>query len=150
MIRDPSLIPLSHDHQHALALCVQIRRELGDVMRPAIAVQRLRELVLSHFESEMRGHFACEETIVFPVLAAVDETRPLVSELLGEHRRIAELVDAIRIEPDARLLAAFAELLTQHVRKEERGLFEEMQRSLPREELDGIGAAVLASRGRSL
>lgn len=145
MLRDRSLIPLSHDHQHALALCVRIRRTLSGV-KTASTIQTLADSVISHFETEMQGHFNCEETIVFPAFACIEGTCQLTAELVRDHRGLAALVEQMRSQPDDRLLESFAELLTEHVRKEERVLFEEIQRLLSREEMDRIGSAVFACR----
>jgi hemerythrin-like domain-containing protein len=41
---------------------------------------------------------------------------------------------------DARELGEFARLLSSHIRKEERRLFEEMQKLLPEEGLAAVGA----------
>jgi hemerythrin-like domain-containing protein len=147
MVRDRNLIPLSHDHQHALALCVQIRHALSEATAE-FAVQTLATSVISHFEIEMRGHFACEEAVLFPMLAGIEEMRLLIAELIPQHRELTALVDQLRSQPEARLLKSFAELLTRHIRKEERVLFEEAQRLLSREEMDAIGCALLAYRQR--
>jgi len=147
MFRDRSLIPLSHDHQHALALSVHIRRALSGATAES-AVQTLANSVISHFETEMRGHFECEEAVLFPALVGIEDTRLLIAELVRQHRDLAALVDQLRWQPDDRLLESFAELLTPHVRKEERVVFEEAQRLLSREQMDVMGSAVLASRQR--
>jgi iron-sulfur cluster repair protein YtfE (RIC family) len=147
MVRHRSLIPLSHAHQHALALCVQIRRGLSGGAA-ASAVRGLAHSVISHFETEMREHFHCEETIVFPALSCIEDLRPVTAELFQEHRELAALVEHLRSEPDVQRLESFAEMLTQHVRKEERILFEQAQRLLSREDLDRLGSAVLAASHR--
>jgi iron-sulfur cluster repair protein YtfE (RIC family) len=147
MVRDRSLIPLSHTHHHALALCVQIRRGLSGGSA-ASAVLGLADSVVSHFQTEMREHFHCEETIVFPALSCIEDLRPVIAELLHEHRELAAMVEHLRSEPDVQRLEVFAEMLTQHVRKEERILFEQAQRLLSREDLDRIGSAVLAAGHR--
>jgi hemerythrin-like domain-containing protein len=40
------------------------------------------------------------------------------------------------------LLEAFCELLSSHIRREEKELFEEIQRTLPREVLDRAGKEI--------
>jgi len=68
MLRDRNLIPLSHQHQHALALCVQIDRSL---QAGTADVQALQAQIRTMFNLEIRGHFAAEEEALFP------EPRPL-------------------------------------------------------------------------
>src|SRR5688572_21458362 len=128
MLRDPSLIPLSHQHQHALALCVLIDRSPADVDVQA-------RTIVGQFDSEMRLHFELEERLLFPAAAAHASTRDLVDELIAEHRRMATLVNTLRNARDRATIVEFSGVLRRHVRKEESVLFEEMQRLLPREEL---------------
>lgn len=139
MLRDPSLIPLSHQHQHALALCVLIDRSPADVDVQA-------RTIVDRFDSELRLHFELEERLLFPAAAELASTRDLVDELIGEHRRMTALVDSLRQAGDRAIIAEFAGVLRQHVRKEENVLFEEMQRLLSRQQLDAIGK-VLRQKG---
>ena len=141
MLRDPSLIPLSHDHQRGLALCVLTRRALAD--SSAENVLRLAGEVAAQFERELAPHFAIEEEVLFPVCGGM----PIVAELLAEHRRIQGLVQALRGAASAALLEAFCELLSSHIRKEEQQLFEEIQRSLPPDVLEETGEEIRRREG---
>src|SRR5580698_2971378 len=87
MLRDKSLIPLSRQHQHALALCVRIERALpiAETDLPA-----WRAEIVQQFEQEIRIHFAAEEFVVFPAARGFAELVPLVEELIGEHARLRE------------------------------------------------------------
>ena len=135
MLRDPSLVPLSHEHQHALALCVLIDRSTADVDTQARAI-------VDQFDSEMRSHFEVEERVLFPAAAALPAAHDLVQELIAEHRRMTALVDPLRGAGDRSIIAEFSEVLRQHIRKEENSLFEHMQRALSREQLDRIGTLI--------
>ncbi len=140
MLRDVNLIPLSHQHQHALALCVVIDRALaastdGDAAGQARAI-------VEQFDNEMQKHFEIEEHLLFPALLPFASVRDLVIELSDEHRRMMAMVNALRNGGDRSLIAEFSALLRQHVRKEEGRLFEEAQRLLPRERLDHIGGQI--------
>ena len=137
MLRDPSLIPLSRDHHNALALCVQIRRALNSAETEDPA--SLARYAISFFDGPMIRHFQQEEQVLFPVASGYEALRPLVDELLREHASIACIVDLLRSEPKPAHLSTFAEQVHDHVRKEERVLFEQAQSFLTREELDRIG-----------
>jgi hemerythrin-like domain-containing protein len=137
MLRDPALIPLSHQHQHALALCLLTERALAAAPTADILRDQARTIV-NHFDGEMRRHFDAEEEALFPALQSFSETRDLTVELIAEHRRMAVLVDAMRHEVVPPLMLDFSALLRQHVHKEERVLFEQAQRLLSREQLDFI------------
>src|ERR1700730_15796072 len=79
---DKNLIPLSHQHQHCLALCVRLDRALqvGDVDLEAWQAE-----IQQMFEQEIAFHFAAEEKELCPVAAKIPELQPLVQELLTGH-----------------------------------------------------------------
>ncbi len=140
MLRDRNLIPLSHQHQHALALCVSVERGLrAAAPEPA----HWNAEIASLFDAEIRYHFEAEEKVLFPFAARVASLRDLVDELLVEHRLLrhyaASAANNALTVPDLQL---FAGTLSNHVRKEERQLFEGLQQSYSEEELTRTGAAL--------
>ena len=146
MLRDPNLIPLSHQHQHALALCVQLDRSL---QAGTADLEALQAQIRTMFNLEIRWHFAAEEEALFPPAAAFAELQPLVEELLRQHASLREyFTRAERRELDAATLREFAQLLSAHIRKEERELFEACQRLFPAEKLKEVGAALDAALHR--
>lgn len=140
MLRNTNLVPLSHQHQHALALCVRIDRALraGKVDLPAWQ-DEIRQI----FEQEIGIHLDAEEKHLFPAAQRFGELHALVKDLLGEHdvlRKHFASAAANRMNRDE--LGAFAATLSAHVRKEERQLFEQLQRLVSPEELSRLGAAL--------
>src|SRR6266404_6101777 len=135
MLRDPSLIPLSRQHHNGLALCVLSRRSLAADSSPQ-SVANVARRVIDRYELELVNHFEIEEQVLFPVCGPM----PLISELREEHRAIEAIVAQLRAAPSAARLEQFFELLSGHIRREERELFEQIQRTLPREVLDRMGA----------
>jgi iron-sulfur cluster repair protein YtfE (RIC family) len=140
MLRDKNLIPLSHQHRRALAITVNIARGRG----PGYAdPQRWRDVILEHYESDLRFHLEAEETILFPAAARYSETAALVEDLRAEHVRLRELVETMRSgEPAMELVREFGALLDAHIRKEERGLFESMQDVVPAAQMAELGRAM--------
>ena len=137
MLRDPSLIPLSHQHHNGLALCVLTRRSLAaDASAPNIA--KLARRVIDRFELELVNHFEIEEQVLFPACGGM----ALVEELIAEHRTLERLAGQLRETPSAAVLEEFCALLSGHIRREESVLFEEVQRELPRETLDKAGREI--------
>lgn len=137
MLRDKSLIPLSHQHQHALALCVRIDRALkaGEV-----ALEPWQSEIEHLFLSELRYHIAAEEAVLFPVAERLDGLTTLAGELRMEHQALRRYAGRCATRELTRPeLEIFAKTLSHHVRKEERRLFEEMQRLLPAAELTQLG-----------
>ncbi len=145
MLRDPSLIPLSHQHHNGLALCVLIDRALrADGSAESVAVQARR--AVEHYEIELANHFGIEEQLLFPAVVAHlgsdQAVSVLIAALVAEHRRIERTVETLRTGPTAAALTGLSSLLRAHIRREERELFEETQRRLPRATLDWLGGQI--------
>jgi hemerythrin-like domain-containing protein len=137
MLRDKNLVPLSRQHQHALALCVRIERAMP-IDDTTLADWQME--IAQQFEAEIKVHFAAEEQIVFPAARRFGELNPLVEELIADHqwlRACFAKAEARQISQEKML--AFARRLSQHIRKEERQLFERLQELVPRAELATLG-----------
>jgi hemerythrin-like domain-containing protein len=137
MLRDKSLIPLSRQHQHALALCVRIDRAspIGDTDLAAWQAE-----IAQLFRAEITIHFAAEEDFVFPGARSFQELNALIEELLTDHAALREsFAEAEAGTMSATDLAAFAQRMSAHIRKEERQLFERMQELMNAEELARLG-----------
>jgi hemerythrin-like domain-containing protein len=143
MLRDPALVSLSHQHQHALALCVFIRRALvGDRTPPEIVAHWEGEIARM-FSDEMRYHFEAEERHLFPAASRHRELSDLVADLRRQHDVLRTQAAAAAVHRLGNAgLSAFVTLLNSHVRLEERDLFEKMQILLPQSEIATLGAAV--------
>jgi mannose-6-phosphate isomerase-like protein (cupin superfamily) len=74
-------------------------------------------------------HFRAEEETLFPLVASLDEARPLVVEALLDHQRLHALVAKLQCAPGVRpAMREIGELLEAHVRREERELFPLIER----------------------
>ena len=82
MLRDKNLIPLSHQHQHALALCVRIERA-SPIPDPDL--NAWQDEISQLYRAEITIHFAAEEKIVFPLARRFQGLPALVGELFAEH-----------------------------------------------------------------
>jgi hemerythrin-like domain-containing protein len=143
MLRDKNLIPLSHQHQHALAMCVRLDRALqaGEVDLEAWQAE-----IQQTFEQEIAFHFAAEEKELFPAAVQFQNLRALVQELLSEHTALREFFGQAKARSlESQSLQVFVEKLAQHIRKEERQLFEGLQGLMNAEQLMVLGAALSAS-----
>ena len=140
MLRDKNLIPLSHQHQHALALCIRIDRA---IQADDADLQAWQPEIQQIYEQEIAIHFAAEEQELFAAAQRLPELRPLVAELRREHTRLKQLFAlAADRKMNKKDLRNFAEKLSTHIRKEERQLFEGMQRLMHPEELSRLGSAL--------
>ncbi len=137
MLRDKSLIPLSHQHQQALALCVRIDRAqpIADADLEAWQAE-----IEQHFEQEIKIHFSAEEQVLFPAARRFPELVPLVEELIADHRSLHEsFSQAVARRMSMDNLLSFARQLSSHIRKEERRLFERLQQLMTPKELADLG-----------
>lgn len=138
MLRDKNLIPLSHQHQRALALCVRIERASPI---PAGDVEVWQSEISQIFQNEITVHFAAEEQVVFPAAGKFDELNVLLRELLSDHadlRAMFAKASARGTLPDD--ISALGQRLSTHIRKEERQLFERMQQLMDGPELASLGS----------
>jgi iron-sulfur cluster repair protein YtfE (RIC family) len=137
VLRDKSLIPLSHQHQHALALCVRIDRASPI---PSDDLGAWQAEIAQIVQSEILLHFTSEERLIFPVARGFEELIPLVEELLADHASLrGAFTQAQAGQMSAGDLSGFAERLSAHIRKEERKLFERLQQLLSKEQLATLG-----------
>lgn len=143
MLRDKSLIPLSHQHQRALALCVRIDRAQPI---PTADLEAWQAEIAQHFAQEIKTHFAAEESVLFPAARQFHELIPLVKELVTDHASLRESfsqAETRRMSADG--LRDFAEQLANHIRKEERQLFERLQQLMTSQELAALGVQLEAA-----
>lgn len=116
--RQEFLRPLSRDHHFGLLLCWKIRTGL----RRSIEPSRIMRYVVWFFATYLSEHFAAEEKYLYPVL---EGDNPDVRKALEEHRSIENLLNS-GAEP-AHVLPQIAEALENHIRYEERCLFNRIQ-----------------------
>jgi hemerythrin-like domain-containing protein len=151
--RHATLIPLSHQHQHALALAVIIRRRFGMTVDPMVWQNEMIEKASKAYQAELRGHFEVEEEILFPEMERHLGRLQLVGELVTEHVALRDYVKRLEACPRIThamelvpirmmLLDEFSRLLEAHVHKEERELFADFEKRMPAEEARKLGAEI--------
>jgi hemerythrin-like domain-containing protein len=140
MLRDKNLIPLSHQHQHALALCVRIDRAQAI---PEADLEAWQAEVEQHFAQEIAIHFSAEERVLFPRATRYPELAALIADLTADH---AALRESFALARERRMssadLISFALRLSNHIRKEERELFERLQQLMSYADLAALGGQV--------
>ena len=146
--RHEALAPFSRDHYTGL---VHAQRLMKSSLADAIARRKAVAEILDAWDSEIGAHFADEERLLADGLRDDDRGR-----LLAEHSRLSELAARLRkarrqVDPDPSLLDECGRLLDQHIRWEERELFERVQCDLSDTALVALGALttpIEASRAR--
>lgn len=141
MKRDPNIIPLSREHHYGLLFCWKIRQGLAK----RIDLERIRHYVLHFWKSNLQGHFAEEESLLFR-----DRSDALCIEAMQQHGRIRGLVLAIEgsgawMEANYRNLA---DQVDQHIRYEERQVFPFLEQAMTKEQLTAVGEQLGRSHAR--
>ena len=141
MKRHPALVPLSDDHHRELAQARRLRRAAEEPSEERLAAGRA---YAAAFFGDTVEHFRREEEVVFPLYAAwARDDGALLARILREHMELHGLARTLRAEVAAgevtpETLRALGDLLHDHVRVEERELFEAIQRVVPAAELDAL------------
>jgi iron-sulfur cluster repair protein YtfE (RIC family) len=102
------------------------------------------------FKEEVCVHFAAEEAELFPLSVRYQSIQPLIEELKAEHvllRQLFSRAEARTLDLDG--LETLVEKLAEHIRKEERLLFETLQTLMGEEELRVLGEALNHALGHA-
>ena len=139
MKRYRALTRLSRDHQHGLAVALQLRRATAETAETADAA------FVAFGEEDGQRHFRAEEEVLLPLAArhlpaAHDAIVRVLVEQVDIRRRAAELALAPTAELDD--LHVLGDRLQQHIRHEERVLFPLIEQTLPNEKLWPIADAL--------
>jgi hemerythrin-like domain-containing protein len=107
-------------------LCLRIRRGLPQHRYDETWVRKKAAQAAQFFATNLAEHFRAEEDALFPAMRALSGAAELLSKLCSEHRELealAELLIGTEAPQLIDVLAAFAELLEAHIRREEHELF---------------------------
>ena len=130
--RNPILIEFSRDHHFGLLLVWKIRQGFKNNIGP----ERLSSYLLFYFDNDLMRHFSEEEKLLF---AKLDEHADLRKQAESDHALIYQLVEQIKQDnTNTELIKQFADKLEEHIRFEERELFNYIQVCLSENELTDI------------
>lgn len=124
--RNESLKPVSRDHHHALLLSWKIRAGL----KKEIEVERIKNYADWFYMHHLIPHFEIEEKYIFSLL---DKENELVKRAFSEHSAIKSLFETQSV--DTEILNVLQQELENHIRFEERILFNEIQKVATEEQL---------------
>ncbi|MEX2553336.1 MAG: hemerythrin domain-containing protein [Actinomycetota bacterium] len=135
---------MSHDHHHALA---QARR-LEEAVSLSEGATRARagDDFINFYLGRMLRHFREEEELFFAPLVDHEEASDKVLRALAEHLRVHALARALRRQlmqgnADPTTMTDLSELITAHVRFEERDLFPLVERLISEDDLTDLAEA---------
>lgn len=151
--RHESLIPLSREHHYGLMLCMRIHRGLPVGATDETWVRQKAGQAFQFFVSDLVAHFKAEEEVLFPAMKDFADAYDLILELLAEHRKLAALAERLgetEVNELGEALAAFADLLEAHIRKEEGELFPLYERLVSAEVATDVGCSIRAEIGDAM
>jgi hemerythrin-like domain-containing protein len=143
--RHDGLVPLSRDHHFALIYALSLRRAAGAPLGAGRGAVATAESFFSFYDEDLQGHMADEEEVLLPL--ATEASPEEASRLVAEHEEIREgaalLRQALEEGSDPReTMQRVGDLLHDHVRFEERVLFETVQSRLPETRLAALRPAL--------
>lgn len=116
--RNENLKPISREHHHGLLLCWKIKTGLKKDVKP----ERIKTYVDWFYTNHILPHFEIEEKNIFPILGNDHE---LVKRALSEHINLKQHFESkTDILENLKLIE---KELDEHIRFEERVLFNEIQ-----------------------
>ena len=142
-MRHPSLVPLSQDHHHGLALALRCRKQALGQLKPMGAAglrQRAHEF-LEFYRNHLVAHFRAEEEILFPLLrTSLPGSDAMLDELISQHEQLRQAASQLEAGSGlAKLIFDLGDLLERHIRKEERELFPLFEAHIDSTKAESIG-----------
>ncbi|MCK0144769.1 hemerythrin domain-containing protein [Arenibacter sp. F26102] len=127
--RHQALQPLSRDHHQGLLLSWKIRTGFAK----GISVDRIKNYTDWFYKIHLIPHFKEEEKYIFPILGNDNE---LVKKAIVQHRRLDRLFNSsLELKKSLNLIE---EELEQHIRFEERVLFNEIQKVATKQQMESF------------
>lgn len=148
MKRHDAIVQLSRDHQKGLMLAQLLKLNSPAYQGLPTDIFGKMSYAKETFELDLKKHFEDEEKILFPFVKGRDtECDKIIDELLEEHlflsKNILQLVESENLDYQLDLIG---KTLEQHIRKEERILFNRIQDILNENELEFLKNKIELSR----
>ena len=145
MKRHSAIVPLSHDHHHALILALAIKKNAVKSGLGAKSIEEKVKATINAYNTELIPHFSHEEVLLFPIALGKDEELDkMIEDIMEEHDKIRSSIESLNNGNIEDNLDAFGRLLEQHVRTEERILFPKIEEVVGDEELNILNGQIIA------
>ena len=127
---------LSKDHHSGLLFCWKIKEGI----KKGVTTDRLNSYMNYFWEGHLKSHFEEEEVLLFNPL----KDDPLSIQALDEHVQLLAQINSLNTPGlhDTGEYLDFTQVLTDHIRFEERVLFPHLEQALSQEALVKIGEAL--------
>ncbi len=132
MKRDKNLYPLSHQHHNGLMAVLLLEKGL----KKNADLKIMNDFIIYCWEAELDQHFTAEEKYLDPSLLQLPEVKDLYQQMLTEHQQIRKIIDEIKQGKESNeRIQSFHTLLENHIRFEEREMFNHIQEVVSEDEL---------------
>lgn len=151
MKRLKQLYYLSWDHQSTLMEVFKILKYLNSLSDSEVLEKK--NFIINHYENDLLLHFRTEEETLLPrMILKKDVNKELIKKTLDEHILIHSQIILLKKEKSEiskikSILKEIAETLNNHIRFEERQLFEHSQVILSEEDFDEIEKEIFERYG---
>lgn len=137
MKRHPALVPLSREHHRCLVVAQLLKKDAADHAKLPSDPEGKKQYALEFFDHCLTAHMKAEEDILFKAVRGINaEIDALIDKLIEEHKELVKRMNELEIAEDlVEAMDQLGHLLAEHVRDEERKLFEKLQKACPEEEL---------------
>jgi hypothetical protein len=137
---------LKQDHEKVAGLFEQIEPTTE-------RAEKTRQELFARLKSELDLHAHLEETILYPALEQVEQTREIALEGVEEHRVVKRLLKEldempVTSEQWTAKLTVLKENVEHHVEEEEGEMFKKARAALNREEIDDLTARLESEKKR--
>jgi hypothetical protein len=129
--RSQSLTPLSREHHEGLLFVWKIRQG----MKKGIEAGRIVAFCNWFWETDLKHHFQKEEKAFDKLLHT---EHPMLQQMLSEHKTIKDLFSNLSSRSTYEELKFIAKAVNDHIRFEERQLFNEVEKLATPEDLRNI------------
>ncbi|MBL8046088.1 MAG: hemerythrin domain-containing protein [Anaerolineales bacterium] len=149
MKRHPALQDLSRDHQQFLLHARGLRWALDGNRHAQPLIVEISRL-LDFWEATGASHFIEEESVVIPACEqATVDLATFARQILRDHSWLRARVERLRDENlDLEAIAEFAQHLHDHIRFEERVIFEGLQAALSEADLQALSQRLQEARAQ--
>jgi len=145
MKRHSAIIPLSHDHHHALILAQALKKNAPKTGLGSKSPEEKVKAAVNSYNTELVPHFNHEEVLLFPLALGKDEELDkMINDIIEEHDKIRNTIETLSEGNLEENLDAFGKLLENHVRTEERKLFPKIEEVVGEEGLNVLDGQIIA------
>lgn len=139
MKRHEALAPLSREHHNTLMLAQLLKKHAPEYKGLPVNNTDKARYALQQFEGIIKKHFEQEENILEKVKDCHANIKSVSAEIIQEHRQLTALFNSLNAATHVEdTMDKLANLLQDHIRKEERVLFPLLQEHCSEELLQQI------------